>query len=191
MSILFLILFVMAGLHFIYEGIILPSIRLELRHKLYALRDKLRRLKIEDQNLPDEVFMNLQDSINGLLNILPLINITFFRRLVREIYSNRDLQKRMDQRVQLYQSINSTEVNGILSALDKTWMYALVLNCMVAILYLLPLFLLYELITCLKKLLLRQNVTNLQKIIHKAALTPATELNSYALKDSTAAYAFR
>ncbi len=41
------ILFWLAILHFIYEGIILPSIRLNLRYKLFVLRDELRSLRHE------------------------------------------------------------------------------------------------------------------------------------------------
>ena len=56
-------------MHFIYESIILPSIRLSLRFKLFALRDQLRRMVMQG-TASDEVFRIQQSSINNAINML-------------------------------------------------------------------------------------------------------------------------
>lgn len=51
--------------HLIYETIILPSLRLELRFKLFGLRDRLRRFKAEhSKQCPDTAFELLDDSVS-------------------------------------------------------------------------------------------------------------------------------
>ena len=46
---LFYILIILAVWHFVYEAILLPSIRWNLRNELFALRDRLRNVVIENQ----------------------------------------------------------------------------------------------------------------------------------------------
>jgi hypothetical protein len=41
------ILISLAALHFVYESILAPSLRLSLRFTLFALRDEVRQLKID------------------------------------------------------------------------------------------------------------------------------------------------
>ena len=47
MTILFLIFVVLVVFHFIVESVVAPSERSKIRWELFALRDKIRMLKIE------------------------------------------------------------------------------------------------------------------------------------------------
>lgn len=114
MDILFLVLVGLAGFHFLYEGVILPTIRLRLRYKLFELRDKLRRLKIErGDNLSDEVFSQLQDSINNTICFLHTINLETLKRLHRAIDSDQSLRKEMEKRRNVIETCPLKEVREI------------------------------------------------------------------------------
>jgi len=71
MATLLFFLILLSILIFVYESIILPSVRLRIRYQIFALRDKLRFLKIEKGNaLDDEAFAYSQDCLNTLLAFL-------------------------------------------------------------------------------------------------------------------------
>src|SRR5437016_3219603 len=73
---LFIIFGLIALFHFIYQGIILPSIRQRLRYRLFELRDRLRTLNIRHKNdLQQEVFDYLQRSINNTIKYLHRIDL--------------------------------------------------------------------------------------------------------------------
>ncbi len=75
MNIIFYILLALAIIHFIYEGIIAPSMRLHYRYRLFTLRDELRFLKATHKDeLPDEVFILLQNILNNSITLLHRVN---------------------------------------------------------------------------------------------------------------------
>lgn len=60
-----LVLGILAMVHFVYEAILLPSLRQKQRFRLFALRDQLRDLKCEHSHqLDDETFHALDDSLS-------------------------------------------------------------------------------------------------------------------------------
>ncbi|MFY3630858.1 hypothetical protein ACOTFH_29860 [Achromobacter xylosoxidans] len=68
--------------HFLYEGIIAPSIRMRLRNRLFALRDELRRAHAKGISKNDEeAFWFVHDGINNFLNRLPSLTIEKTSRL--------------------------------------------------------------------------------------------------------------
>jgi len=91
-----------AFLHFIYEGIIAPSLRLEVRFKLFQLRDDLRMLKIEHaEKLDDRHFHYLQDSINNVIRGLPNFSLAMLYDLMERISKDRELKARLDARAKI------------------------------------------------------------------------------------------
>lgn len=67
------ILFIFAIYHFVYESIIAPNVRLELRFELFKLRDELRNIKLnrELSKEDNEVFSILDETICVAINRLP------------------------------------------------------------------------------------------------------------------------
>jgi len=73
------ILIALAALHFVYESILAPSLRLSLRFKLFVLRDEVRQLKIDHAgSLSDKHFDFLQDSINNVISNLNRFDMATF-----------------------------------------------------------------------------------------------------------------
>lgn len=72
-------LLIAAVYHFVLESIIAPSARLEMRFKLFELRDDLRRLKLAHADgLDDKHFHYLQDSINAQIASLYRYDVAMF-----------------------------------------------------------------------------------------------------------------
>lgn len=68
MSTLLIVIAWLALLHFVYEAIIAPSVRVSLRNKLFTARDELRSIKIEGIHPEDEkAFWLVEHGINTSL----------------------------------------------------------------------------------------------------------------------------
>jgi|GEM_PF-1879402 len=78
MTTLIIVLAILSLYHFVYEGIIAPSERANLRYDFFALRDRLRMTKIEyGKRLDDSIFNDMELSINKAIKILPIFNLYF------------------------------------------------------------------------------------------------------------------
>jgi hypothetical protein len=121
------ILFVFAFLaltHFVYEGIIAPSLRAALRLKLFALRDRLRLLKMQQgEHLSDEVFLDLQSSINFAVARLKQIDLRLLKHLNDVLESDEKLRKRVERRIAMFEACPIEELHqirrGYFDALDN------------------------------------------------------------------------
>src|SRR6266542_6528845 len=107
------ILFWLAILHFIYEGIILPSIRLNLRYKLFVLRDELRSLRHDKGgDISTEIYNAQEVIINNAISVLPYVD---FIRIAAAREAGPELKKKAEERESLINSCNVKEVKDIYS----------------------------------------------------------------------------
>jgi hypothetical protein len=114
-----ILLFVVAGIwHYLYEGIIAPSIRLHLRNRLFALRDEIRDLKISGIDAADEkAFWFVHDGINNFINRLPFLTIERAKILTTEYAHNELLRKTLDEH---RDAVLKTKNKGIHNVFLKT-----------------------------------------------------------------------
>mgnify|MGYP003594425709 CR=1 FL=1 len=118
MTTLIIVISILALLHFIYEGMIAPSLRMHFRNKLFALRDEIRNLKIEGISEHDEeAFWFVHDGINHLLNRLPNLTIERQIRLEVEYKTNNDLRSIVEKRISIVKTCGNKEIIAIF---DKT-----------------------------------------------------------------------
>jgi hypothetical protein len=102
MSYLILSMAILAVIHFIYESIIAPSLRLSIRYELFCLRDQLRQLKIEHgDELDDKHFCYLQDSINTIISALPRIEIVAIAHMKTVLENDDELRNRLNVRQEI------------------------------------------------------------------------------------------
>lgn len=114
MSTLLLVILIFSIWHFVYEGIILPSLRLKLRFKLFVLRDRMRELKtIHGNKFSDEVYYELQDSVNTTIRVLHRINIVTVFNASRAFEENEGLRLIVSKRNELIKSCPIAEVRDI------------------------------------------------------------------------------
>ena len=85
MTVLFFVFVGLVIFHFAWEGIIAPSLRIEIRYELFKVRDELRRLKISHGNeIDDELFIFLQNGINKGIRLLHDVTIETAYRAYKE-----------------------------------------------------------------------------------------------------------
>lgn len=113
MATLILILIAISVAIFIYESIILPSIRLKIRYKLFALRDELRILKMETEDFEDLPFKYAQESMNMALAYLRHFDIASFIEADRFFKQNPAVYKRATKRCEVLASCKIEEFQEI------------------------------------------------------------------------------
>jgi len=139
MSTLFIIVFIMSIFHFIYEGIFVPSIRLKLRFEAFALRDKLRRLKANNENdINDEEYFLINDSVNNTIRLIPYTTIGFLGRALQDIIKNPELRRTISAKLEIIKKSKINEVRQISAENNEIIRRAFMVNSFAFVVYLSP-----------------------------------------------------
>lgn len=141
MSTFFIALAALAAIHFIYESILAPSLRFELRLKLFALRDELRILKQKHaEAVSDEIFRDLQGSLNATISRLNLIDVTILKTAHERFENDEKLRRKSERFDQLISDCAVPEVETIRQKHLKLIGRALLINTGGWFVYLIPIF---------------------------------------------------
>ena len=77
MSTILIAIFWLALFHFVYESIIAPSVRIDLRNRLFVVRDQIRAVMIDGVGEEDkEAFWLVHNGINSYLTRLPYLTVS-------------------------------------------------------------------------------------------------------------------
>jgi hypothetical protein len=120
MGTLTVILFVLAMWHFVYESLLLPTIRLKYRYKLFELRDQLRRLSIKnDPEINKDVLGLVDHAISTSISRLPFLSITLLFSAKKTVLSNEALRKKVEKQLDDIKACKSREVQDIFDLTTK------------------------------------------------------------------------
>lgn len=112
LTVLFYVLLCMAAAHFIYERILLPSLRLHYRNKLFELRDEVRNQIIADHSEDNTQAAQLvHEALNNAINRLHLMTITNRVRARRRLATNPDIQARINREIDLFKRCDNDVIN--------------------------------------------------------------------------------
>jgi hypothetical protein len=140
-SIAIIFLGLIALLHLIYETILLPSIRLHFRFKVFGLRDQLREIKLKKSNaVNDSLFEDMETSINNAIKILPFVNLHTMKIAADRFHSDKELQKLMEKRKKLIDECPIPEIKKIRNQLFQIVEFVFAFNTAMWFIYLLPVF---------------------------------------------------
>lgn len=129
MATIFFILVLLAIFHLMYESILLPMFRVELRYKLFGLRDELRMLKSEKgDTVNDEVFYLLDDTICAIINRLPYFSISSRYDAYKEYDNNDQFKENVENTKKLISSCKEKDIQEINKNLMKFTSIGFVLN---------------------------------------------------------------
>lgn len=141
MTVLFFIFVALAIFHFVWEGIIAPSTRLEIRYELFKLRDRLRRLKIEcNDQIPDELFGILQRSINTEIRMLHNADIASLYEANKKFGDDKELLAEMNKIEKLIEECPIAEVKEIRDKSIWVLFVGFLVNCGGWAIYIIPMF---------------------------------------------------
>src|SRR5437773_1088798 len=138
MLMLFLIGCLYALLHFIWESILATSIRFNVRLELFALRDRLRRMKITNPEIPDDAFHVIQDGLNGGIKHLYDIDVQVLVQCDLLSRNDPEIKARVEKRRAAVESANSKELLEIARLLRKLMEKSAIVNNGGWLLYIIP-----------------------------------------------------
>lgn len=143
MSTIIIIAALLAVIHFIYESILLPVIRLHLRNRLFVLRDEIRDVMIQENiQGKDEAFMFVHDGICKFLNRLPEITLDVKAGVENEIKENPSLYKDTMERINKIKSHENKRLVLIFNETNMVLQKAFIANAGAWLVYLVPIVLL-------------------------------------------------
>jgi len=111
MTILITILIVGSIWHFVYEAIILPSLRLSLRFQLFELRDRIRLLKYEAPEMfKDDAFEYLHRSVTNAIAFLHKIDLGLLFKGVNEAKKDKQISRQIEKKEKMLRQAQLGEV---------------------------------------------------------------------------------
>ncbi len=138
---------VLAVVHFVYEAILLPSFRQDIRYRLFALRDQLRALMADESaGLDPEVFRYMQSSLNVKLAFLHRVDIRIIYYANRLYKKDEAFASRIRKRQSEIDNYQHEEFQAINKQSLNLFAVAFVLNSMGFILVCSPFFLISSII---------------------------------------------
>lgn len=136
---LFIIFVVLMLTHFIYEGIIAPTLRLRLKYELFKIRDELRALKdAKGPAVSDKVFSYLQNCLNNLIKFLPAIDVLNSAKIEQRIREDENLRAEVTRVSRCLEDSKLEEVQELRNKISKTFAHILIVNNAMILLYVLP-----------------------------------------------------
>lgn len=140
MTTLFLLLLYLALWHYIYEAILAPSLRLRLKHRLFALRDQLRMIQIErDSQVMQEDIAILHDGLNYYMSRLDRVTPSLVVRSHRRMQANPAMRKAVEKRAMIVASSRDQRIHRISDDIDQVLSRVLLVNAGGWGMYILPL----------------------------------------------------
>ncbi|ALU75244.1 hypothetical protein AUW17_08215 [Tenacibaculum dicentrarchi] len=107
----------------------MPSFRLELRYKLFELRDELRNIKSEENSkVSDDVFDILEGTVCTVINRLPFFSLSAQMDAFKEYESNKSFQNRVEKRKNILEGCQDERIKRINRELIDIASVASVLN---------------------------------------------------------------
>ena len=150
MEIVLLIILILSILHFIYEGIIAPTLRVYQRNKLFTLRDQLRninctQLKGNDKYAYEYIEKGLSNSIFNLSKL----NLYSFSRYIGKFENDLNLQKEIAARSEKIKESSIEDLKYIYDEAGKITFDTICINSGAWFFYLVPI--LFSVLFLLKK----------------------------------------
>lgn len=165
----------LATWHFVYEGILAPSLRMSLRYRIFELRDQLRTEMYSDDS---EASTILQSQMNTSLQVLSEISISDAYQVRKYIRANPNAQEEARRRMVIVENSANPKLKKLADQLSSIIIRAFVVNTGGWIVYVVPLALSWILLKKLRngvRVLLNLPEMALQSIFSNSArsLRPA------------------
>jgi hypothetical protein len=143
MATLIIIIGFLVMLHFLYEAIFGPTLRLQIRHELFAVRDSLHSIKLENLSADDKKIVAIMDgAINHALDRMPQMTIYNSYKMKQEYQNNARFKEFVNDIQQSLEKTNNKGIKNIDSKLDELTIKIFIVNMGGALIYLIPMYLL-------------------------------------------------
>jgi hypothetical protein len=138
-TVLFLALVAMTVGHFVYEAIILPSVRTSRRYALFSLRDRLRNLRFASGlAINDEAFNVLDSSLSWQLENQHRLTFTMIRSVKRSYLQDKNFKAEIDRNLKIVEACQVQEFLAIRKEAAEHMVATIGWNCGGLIIYWIP-----------------------------------------------------
>lgn len=148
MATVLFIIFILAIIHFAYENIIAPTLRIYQRNQLFELRDELRDIDFNTLNEQDkQIFEYVEVSLTSCIQNLPYANIYNFTQYKHEYDKNEVLRKSVREKAHKIQNCSVCKIKDIFNTSGEIIYRTIWINSGMLFLYFIPIaivFLLFE-----------------------------------------------
>lgn len=132
-------LIIVSLFHFIYEAIVLPSIRQHYRNRLFALRDRLRSIYINQKDAIDyEIFNLIHDSLSNFINRIHTLTISTEAEFVRMYNTDENFRKIIDKRRTMVDGCEHKELKRIVEQANAILKRSFIANAGAWFIYIIP-----------------------------------------------------
>lgn len=143
LTVLFFVLLGMALAHFIYEKILLPSIRLHFRNKLFELRDRVRNELIENRTSESaEAAKLVHEVLNNAINRLHMMTLQNQWRARKRFRNDPSIQHKINRDVEILRRADNKVIDGTIRDSASILKNVLFFNSFMFFVYTLPVFIL-------------------------------------------------
>lgn len=146
--ILFFLLCTLAIIHFLYERIILPEIRLYYRNELFVLRDKVRDILLNEESRENEKSgaAFLHNALNNSINRLHYLTISNRIITAKVLSEQPELRSKIQNQIDLIKKSENLQLYSVFNECciitNKMFMF----NSLFALIYLIPIILFVNII---------------------------------------------
>lgn len=133
MAIAIYVLAALVILHYVYEGILAPSFRLQIRYQLFAVRDEIRRL--DGACAEGDAFLYLNKSVNNAIRVLPFFDVAAIVDVRRDVSEDRSLKAESEEALQVIAS--DATASALFQRVGRLLLRAIFVN---SLLFVLPFF---------------------------------------------------
>jgi hypothetical protein len=177
-NLLILIIATLSFWHFAYEGMIAPSLRMQLRFDFFKLRDRLRNLKIEHTtDLNDNVYSCIDFSINQSLIHMQLVNLVNVFSIYYHYKHDEEMKHLTDKKITIIQNCSMHEIKEIDATIIKLNAKSFLINSGAWAIYILPIVLLFFVLV-ISNLLGTSIKSFIERSIRRIAYFPKNEVLS-------------
>ncbi len=110
---LFIGLAILAGWHYLWDAIAAPSIRTNLRFKLFGLRDEVRQLLASSSEDDRGCLDLLHSTLNSAIRLLPGLRLTSFFKYFMALRDDKDLHAKIEERIASINSASNPRVKEL------------------------------------------------------------------------------
>lgn len=139
MALIIIAIGVLALAHFLYESVIAPSWRFRIRLEMFALRDRIRDLKIESpESFDDEAFEFIESSISTAVSLCSSVSFMMIARANREFAQNAAAARQAEERARRIVNCGNEEAVQAWNTMRRLVLKALVVNHAMFLVWLVP-----------------------------------------------------
>lgn len=140
-ALVFFVMTIVAIVHYFFQSVVLPTLRMAARYDLFELRDRLRKIKATNSQLSNEVYNIVDQNISNSIAISPQYDLGQLIKFKQAVKANPKLIKHAEALRNKVENCPIQEVKEISYASSRILTKTLFKNSAMLILYLSPILL--------------------------------------------------